>query len=107
MTNLNEDPQLSGKLHYSLATLFDTPVTIGRAGSSPAPTVVLRGAGIMDHHCTFELDDHGLINLKIAGDDCYENTLVNGKKLGKAAASKSNFTSAQNMDQKVEYSVRL
>lgn len=36
LTNLNEDSQLTGKMHYSLADLHDTPVFIGRPGSDPA-----------------------------------------------------------------------
>lgn len=43
LTNLNEDTQLSGKLHYSLANLASEQFTAGR---DPSCNIVLRGVGI-------------------------------------------------------------
>ena len=92
LTNLNEDSQLTGKMHYSLCDLHDTPMIIGRPGSDPAPAITLRGAGVQDHHAMFKVDDYGRISISVKGEEAHNNTLVNGAKLPPA---RGNFVSTQ------------
>ena len=49
---LNEDPQLSYKLKYSLV---DFPVYVGRKNGKPQPQIVLSGIGIKMNHAIFEI----------------------------------------------------
>lgn len=43
LTNLNEDPQLTGKVFYSL---IDCPVYVGRRSGIPPPQIILGAVGI-------------------------------------------------------------
>lgn len=52
---LNEDPQLSKKLKYSLNSL---PVYVGRKLGNPPPQICLSGIGIKVNHAVFLLDEH-------------------------------------------------
>ena len=51
---LNEDPQLSHKLKYSLNNL---PVYVGRKLGNPHPQICLSGIGIKVNHAVFLYDD--------------------------------------------------
>lgn len=76
---LNEDPQLSGKLKYSLK---DLPVYVGRGKSKPPPEIVLSGIGIKSHHCVFiAKEDCKEILIKPRDPEAKEYIFVNGKKL--------------------------
>ena len=50
LTNLNEDPQLTGKVYYSL---MDCPVYVGRRNGNPTPQIILGGVGIRMNHAIF------------------------------------------------------
>jgi len=47
LTNLNEDPMLSGVVHHYLSA---GETTIGRKDASPAPTIALTGLGVQKNH---------------------------------------------------------
>lgn len=81
LTNLNEDTQLSGKLHYSLANVGKEPFTIGKHGSTTNPNIILRGAGIQTEHANFSIGAKGEISLNVQGQAAFDQTLVNGKYL--------------------------
>ena len=81
LTNLNEDPQLSGKLYYNLAKLAESPAYVGRQGGEPKPQITMRGVGIQQNHCKFEVCPNGQIKLCLTGQDSFENTLINGERL--------------------------
>ena len=60
LTNLNEDPQLTGKVYYSLLdckcmplSSFIGPVYVGRRNGDPKPQIVLGGVGIRANHAYF------------------------------------------------------
>ena len=79
ITNLHEDAQLSGKIYYSLASLNEIPVTVGRQAANP--TIILRGVGIQNNHAAFILLPNGAIILTVNSKEAWENTLVNGERL--------------------------
>lgn len=54
---LNEDPQLSYKLKYSL---IDESIYIGRKHGNPSPQIVLAGIGIKNNHAIIYLQDSNL-----------------------------------------------
>lgn len=81
LTNLNEDPQLSGKLYYNLSKLAETPVFVGKQGGDPKPQIIMRGVGIQQNHCRFEVQKNGQIKLCLHGQESFENTLINGERL--------------------------
>ena len=79
LTNLNEDPQLTGKLYYGLV---DCPVYVGRKTGDPKPTIVLGGVGVQRNHAVFEKDEvTGDIMLRPQCDKASECIFVNGKKV--------------------------
>ena len=47
LTNLNEDPMLSGVIHHYLSK---GETTIGRADANPPPTIALTGLGVQKNH---------------------------------------------------------
>jgi hypothetical protein len=51
ITNLNEDPQLSGMLYYNM---IDCPIHIGRKTGDPKPKITIGGIGILPNHAVFE-----------------------------------------------------
>lgn len=60
LTNLNEDPQLTGKVYYSLIDcniyiiIFVLgPVFVGRKTGVPTPSIILGGVGIRPNHAYF------------------------------------------------------
>ena len=74
---MNEDPQLSHKLRYSLKQL---PVYVGRKHGNPAPQITLSGIGIKVNHAIFKNENNN-IWLKPNEPDAKEYIFVNGKKL--------------------------
>lgn len=53
LTNLNEDPQLTGMLYYNL---LEAPFYVGRKTGNPLPTIIIGGIGILSNHCSFEIE---------------------------------------------------
>ena len=76
---LNEDPQLSHKLKYSLKEL---PIYVGRKHGNPAPKIKLSGIGIKQNHAIFvQGDKPNEIILKPNESDAIKYIYINGKKL--------------------------
>ena len=76
---LNEDPQLSHKLKYSLIEL---PIYVGRKHGNPQPQIILSGIGIKQNHAVFEKgtnDNEIVIKPRDAGAGEY--IFINGKKM--------------------------
>jgi kinesin family member 13 len=74
---LNEDPQLSHKLRYSLK---DLPVYVGRKHGNPSPQITLSGIGIKVNHALFK-SERGGITLRPNEPDAKEFIFINGKKV--------------------------
>ena len=76
---LNEDPQLSHKLKYSLKEL---PIYVGRKHGNPQPKIKLSGIGIKTNHAIFvQGDKPNQIILKPNESDAIKYIYINGKKL--------------------------
>ena len=76
---LNEDPQLSHKLKYSLT---DLPVYVGRKHGNPSPKIKLSGIGIKQNHAIFlELNNPGEICLKPNDSEAIKYIFINGKRM--------------------------
>ena len=76
---LNEDPQLSHKLKYSLKEL---PVYVGRKHGNPPPKIKLSGIGIKQNHAIFVGGDkEGEIILKPNESEAIKYIFINGKKM--------------------------
>ena len=76
---LNEDPQLSHKLKYSLKEL---PIFVGRKHGNPPPKIILSGIGIKQNHAIFmEGDNENEIILKPNESDAIKYIFINGKKM--------------------------
>jgi len=76
---LNEDPQLSHKLKYSLKEL---PVYVGRKHGTPTPQIQLSGIGIKVNHAIFKKDlNTNEICLKPFDPEAKEYIFINGKKI--------------------------
>lgn len=79
MIVLNEDPQLSHKLKYSLKEL---PVYVGRKHGNPTPQIQLSGIGIKVNHAIFKRDNNtNEICLKPFDPEAKEYIFINGKKI--------------------------
>ena len=74
---LNEDPQLSHKLKYSLQSL---PIYVGRKHGNPPPKIVLSGIGIKQNHAIF-CENEGKIVLKPNESDAIKHIFINGRKI--------------------------
>ena len=75
---LNEDPQLSHKLKYSLKEL---PVYVGRKHGNPTPKIKLSGIGIKTNHAIFVEGNENEIILKPNETDAIKYIFINGKRL--------------------------
>ena len=76
---LNEDPQLSHKLKYSLKEL---PIYVGRKHGNPTPKIKLSGIGIKTNHAIFvQGENPDQIILKPNESDAIKYIYINGKKL--------------------------
>ena len=74
---LNEDPQLSHKLRYSLKNL---PFYVGRKQGNPKPQIILSGIGIRQNHAVFIKRGDNIV-LKANDNGAKEYIFINGKKL--------------------------
>ena len=85
---LNEDPQLSHKLKYSLKEL---PVYVGRKHGNPQPKIKLSGIGIKQNHAIFlEGDNENEIILKPNESEAIKYIYINGKKMKSQDGQKLN-----------------
>ena len=76
---LNEDPQLSHKLKYSLKEL---PIYVGRKHGNPEPKIKLSGIGIKQNHAIFvKGDKENEIILKPNETEAIKYIYINGKKM--------------------------
>ena len=76
---LNEDPQLSHKLKYSLKEL---PIFVGRKHGNPEPKIKLSGIGIKQNHAIFvNGDTENDIILKPNDYEAIKYIYINGKKI--------------------------
>ena len=76
---LNEDPQLSHKLKYSLIEL---PIYVGRKHGNPQPQIILSGIGIKQNHAVFERgSNENEIIIKPRDAGAGEYIFINGKKM--------------------------
>ena len=76
---LNEDPQLSHKLKYSLK---DLPVYVGRKHGNPTPKIKLSGIGIKQNHAIFvQGEKENEIILKPNESEAIKYIYINGQKL--------------------------
>ena len=85
---LNEDPQLSHKLKYSLKEL---PIYVGRKHGNPQPKIKLSGIGIKQNHAIFVAGDkENDIILKPNESEAIKYIFINGKKLKSQDGQKLN-----------------
>ena len=76
---LNEDPQLSHKLKYSLKEL---PIYVGRKHGNPEPKIKLSGIGIKQNHAIFvNGDNENEILLKPNDSEAIKYIYINGKRI--------------------------
>ena len=76
---LNEDPQLSHKLKYSLG---DLPIFVGRKHGNPPPKIILSGIGIKQNHAVFVCGKNQTeILLKPNESEAIKYIYINGKKM--------------------------
>ena len=76
---LNEDPQLSHKLKYSLKEL---PIYVGRKHGNPQPKIKLSGIGIKQNHAIFvQGDKENEIILKPNETEAIKFIYINGKRM--------------------------
>ena len=76
---LNEDPQLSHKLKYSLKEL---PIYVGRKHGNPEPKIKLSGIGIKQNHAIFVKDgEEKDIRLKPNDSEAIKYIFINGKRM--------------------------
>ena len=85
---LNEDPQLSHKLKYSLKEL---PVFVGRKHGNPPPKIILSGIGIKQNHAIFvQSDKENEIILKPNDSEAIKFIYINGLKMKSQEGQKLN-----------------
>lgn len=77
---IHEDPQLSGKVFYSLAT---GEIHIGRKNGDPVPQIILGSIGIKPNHAKIKLLENGLFEFSVSDAEAALNTMINGKNLPK------------------------
>ena len=76
---LNEDPQLSHKLKYSLKEL---PIYVGRKHGNPQPKIKLSGIGIKQNHAIFvQGEKENEIILKPNETEAIKFIYINGKRM--------------------------
>ena len=76
---LNEDPQLSHKLKYSLKEL---PIYVGRKHGNPEPKIKLSGIGIKQNHAIFvNGENENEILLKPNDSEAIKYIYINGKRI--------------------------
>ena len=80
LTNLNEDPQMSGLVFYSLVSGV---IHIGRRSGDPVPQIILGSIGIKPNNAKIELNSKGLLELSVCDSEAATNTYINGKPMPK------------------------
>lgn len=78
MTNLHEDPMLSGCVYYSL---LKGEIHIGRKTGNPVPEIILGAIGIKPNHAIIKLQKNGLFELSVFDAEAAQTTMINGKAL--------------------------
>lgn len=76
LTNLNEDPMLSGVVHHYMKA--DAKVTIGRKDADPKPDVALTGLGVQKNHAVISCEESVY---KIEPGQSNAKVKVNGKPI--------------------------
>merc|ERR1712235_5874 len=79
LTNLNEDPMLSGVVHHYMKA--DAKVTIGRKDADPKPDVALTGLGVQKNHAVISCEESVY---KIEPGQSNAKVKVNGKPISSA-----------------------
>ena len=74
ITNLNEDPQMSGIVFTSLQK---GEILIGRKTGDPQPDIILGAIGIQKNHGKITLKANGLFELVVVAEAA-TTTLING-----------------------------
>ena len=77
ITNLNEDPQMSGIVYTSL---LKGEILIGRKTADPQPDIILGAIGIQKNHGKIKLKPNGLYELQVVSEAAM-STLINGEAL--------------------------
>ena len=77
VTNLSEDPQMSGIVYHSLTKGV---ILIGRKTGTPQPDIILGSIGIEKNHAKIELKPNGLFSLSVV-PSAATATLINGQAL--------------------------
>lgn len=77
ITNLNEDPQMSGIIYTSLQK---GEILIGRKTGIPQPDIILGAIGIQKNHGKIKLKANGLFELSVVAEAAI-TTYVNGEHL--------------------------
>ena len=77
ITNLNEDPQLSGQIYFNFE---GGTIRVGRKNGNPKPDLLLGDIAIMPNHGKFDKEGGGVL-LKAEGSDAIDNIYINGKKI--------------------------
>lgn len=85
LTNLHEDPMLSGIVYYPLSC---GEIHIGRKTGNPPPEIILGAVGIKPNHASIKILPNGLYELKVCDADAAASTMVNGKNLPSKKKSK-------------------
>lgn len=75
ITNLHEDPQLSGIVYNPLTK---GEIHIGRRTGDPVPDIILGAIGIQKNHAKIKLNSKGLFELSVCVEGA-SSTLVNGE----------------------------
>ena len=82
LTNLNEDPILSGQIYYNLKNI-DT-FYIGRKNGEPEPNMVLMGMGVQKNHAIIERENDNYY-LSPCVKEAYNFLFLNGEPLKEKA----------------------
>lgn len=76
LINMNEDPQLAGKLYYNLDRMKE--LTIGRKTLDNNPTIILNAIGIQIKHAKIEKDNN-IYAIKAESKEANKYLFVNGE----------------------------
>jgi len=85
ITNLNEDPQMSGIVYNSLTK---GEILIGRKTGIPMPDIILGAIGIQKNHGKIKLKQNGLFELSVV-PEAANSTYINGQALTVQKRSKT------------------
>jgi kinesin family protein 13 len=77
VTNMNEDPQLTGQILYNLDKMGQ--VFVGRRNANPAPHIILNAIGIQQSHARIEKTDSGYF-LRSGCKEAEAYLFVNGNR---------------------------